>query len=204
MALLLRAVGTAVVVLTLLAGCESAAPVRAVADPAAAWRAHQAELARIEHWVAVGKVGVRSGDEAWSASMRWEQDGERFRVRLSGPFGQGLVQVEGRPGHVELRTSERDVETAAHADELVRMRTGLKVPVSILRYWLLGRAEPGLAIDDLVLDAGGRLQRLRQAGWVLEVERYGDPEPVALPTKLKVENGDVQARLVVSSWKIVS
>ena len=197
----------AFIALALLAGCETAplvSPTLTGPAAAAAWEMRQAELAKLARWTAVGRIGVRSEEESWSASIVWEQDGDSFRIRLSGPLGQGLVQVAGRPGHVELRTSAKEVHTAADVDDLLRIHTGFKVPISILRHWLLGRAGPASKVDQLVLDRAGRLQTLRQAGWKLEIERYGGPAALTLPTKLNVSNETISARMVVRQWRVES
>jgi outer membrane lipoprotein LolB len=194
--------GGVVLALLALVGCESVPPAREVPDPAAAWSARQVALAELARWTAVGRIGVRSQDDAWSASIRWEQDGERFRLHLSGPLGQGLVRVSGEPGRVELRTAAREVHTAVDADDLLWAHTGFRVPVSILRHWVIGRTDPGHPVDALVLDPAGRPQAMRQAGWLLEIEQYAGPETLALPTKLTVSNAQVQARLVVSEWQL--
>ena len=58
----------------------------------------------IERWRAIGKLAARTGDGdgdgggRWSGSLDWRQVREDFLLRLSGPFGQGALQVEGRPG----------------------------------------------------------------------------------------------------------
>ena len=190
--------------LAALFGCEVSAPIQRVSDPDAAWRLRQAALAELTHWTAVGRIGISTDEEAWSASIRWEQQGDTYQIRLSGPLGQGVMQVQGRPGRAELRTADRQVHVAEDADALLRARTGFKVPLSVLRYWILGTAGPGAGVDDLVVDGAGRLQQLRQAGWVLEVERYGGPEKLALPTKLEASTEGITARVVVTRWLVSS
>ncbi len=191
-------------VIVVLVGCEGSVPVQQVADPDSAWRTRQAALARLTHWTAVGRIGIRTPDDAWSASIRWNQQGDAYDIRLSGPLGQGVMQVRGGPDRVELRTADRKVHVARNVDQLLRARTGFKVPLSVLRYWIIGTAGPTTPVDALVLDPGGRLQQLRQAGWTLDVARYGGPEALTLPTKLEASTEGITARIVVSRWFISS
>lgn len=183
-----------------LFGCEVVPSDTSVADPREAWRKRQAALANLTHWSAIGRVGVRASNDSWTASLRWTQEGEHFRIRLSGPLGQGALRLQGRPGSVQLRTSDSKTYVATDIDELLAERTGFKVPVSLLRHWMLGRAGPRIGVESLVLDSKGRLQYLKQAGWVVEVQRYGGSARLPLPVKLKVKAKGVTAVLMINRW----
>ena len=132
--------------------------------------------------------------------MRWRQDQESYRIRLSGPLGQGLMELRGTPGLVEMRTSDDGVYRARTAEELMQTHAGWRVPLSGLRYWILGRPDPQARIVDLKLDPGGRLAELHQLGWHIRYERYGEFDGIALPTILTLENARLRAKLVLRRW----
>lgn len=184
----------------LLAACETTQEVVAVDDPERVWAAHQVRLAGISQWSAVGKLGVQSEQDSWSAGIQWHQDHDDYRIRLSGPLGQGLLELRGSPGSVEMRTSD-DVFRAHSAEELLETHAGWRVPLAGLRYWIQGRPDPQAPVDALELDAGGRLSQLQQLGWMIRIERYAEFDDVALPTKLTLENARARAKLVVRTWR---
>ncbi len=189
-----------IAVAALFAACETTPEVVPVDDPQRAWAEHQARLGAIEQWTAVGKLGVQSAEDSWSAGLNWRQGRDSYRLRLSGPLGQGLMELRGRPGLVEMHTSDRGVYRARTAEELMLAHAGWQVPLSGLRYWILGRPDPQAHIVDLTLDPGGRLAELRQLGWHIRYERYGDFDGLALPIKLTLENSRMRAKLVLRSW----
>lgn len=183
-----------------LAACETTEEVTAVDDPERAWAAHQAQLSGISQWSAAGKLGVQSEQDSWSAGIHWHQDHDDYQIRLSGPLGQGLLELRGSPGLVEMRTTE-DVFRARSAEALLEAHAGWRVPLAGLRFWILGRPDPRAPIDALELDAGGRLAQLQQLGWMIHIERYAEFDGIPLPTKLTLENARARAKLVVRTWR---
>ena len=172
-----------------------------VDDPQRSWAEHQEQLAAIDQWLALGKLGIQSAEESWTAGLSWRQDRDDFTIRLTGPLGQGLMELRGTAQAVELRTSDDDIYRAATAEELMQTHAGWQVPLSGLRHWILGRPDPAAGIVDLQLDPGGRLAELRQRGWHIRYERYGEFDGLALPTKLTLENARLRAKLAVRRWR---
>jgi len=150
---------------------------------------------------AVGKLGMQSAQESWTAGLTWRQDRDNYLLRLSGPLGQGLMELRGSPGLVEMRTSDDVVYRARTAEELMQTHAGWRVPLSGLRYWIIGLPDPQARVIDLELDPMGRLAELRQLGWHIRYQRYGEFDGVALPTRLTLENSQLRAKLVVRSWR---
>ena len=188
-------------VVTLLAACETTPELVPVDDPERVWTERQARLAAIEQWTAVGRLGIQSAQDSWTAGLTWRQDRDSFRLRLSGALGQGLMELRGSPGLVEMRTSDDSVYRARTAEELMQTHAGWRLPLSGVRYWILGRPDPQAPIVDLELDPGGRLAELRQLGWRLRYERYGEFDGIALPTRLTLDSPRLRAKLVVRSWR---
>lgn len=190
-----------VCVAALIAACETTPDVVPVDNPERVWAERQARLASIDHWSAVGKIGIQSTQDSWSAGLSWQQNGDSYRLRLSGPLGQGLMELRGSPGDVELRTSDDEVYRARTAEALMQAHAGWQVPLSGLRYWILGRPDPDAGIVDFALDPGGRLAELRQLGWHIRYERYAEFDGVVLPTRLTLENSRLRAKLAVRTWR---
>ena len=158
----------------------------------------------IGSWRAIGKLAARTDDKSrnWSASLDWRQANEEFLRRLSGPFGQGALQVKGRPGEVELTTASGERRIARTPETLFVQETGWDIPASSLRHWITGRARPGMPVQDWTLDAGGRLSSLAQQGWSIEYKYPGDPREHSLPDRITLHGEGVRVRIVVRDWRL--
>ena len=171
----------------------------------------------VERWRALGKLAARTtgdrngrGEGNWSGTLDWRQAGEDFRLRLSGPFGQGALQVEGRPGEVELTTARGERRSAPTPEALFARELGWYLPTSALRHWITARARPGVPVEDWRLDAAGRLSSLAQQGWRLdygyrEGPAGGPPEDArgtALPERITLRGKEAVVRIAIRDWRL--
>jgi outer membrane lipoprotein LolB len=193
----------------LLIGCESMPDLSKLlslpgVDPRAEWQAHLNWLESLNVWRTSGRVAVQVPDDGWSASLRWRQSDDDYRIHLSGPFGQGAVRIEGSASAVVLRTADGRERRAATPEKLIAAELNAEVPVSLLRFWILGRPAPAPApeVEELQLDEAGRLLRLAQAGWLITYQEYEAHDAGDLPKRLRIEHGQTAARFVLSSWRI--
>ena len=184
--------------LLLAAGCAGRAPLPTTASEAQ-WQQHRARVAALVAWQARGRVGMRAGDEGWSASFDWRQQDDRFRIRLSGPFGRGVLQLAGDGNLVVLEQADGPRRAARSAEQLLEDETGWQLPVSGLRYWLLGLPQPQRE-ERHRLDPQGRLAELEQDGWQIEFRRYQAVDGLDLPAKLALRNRTLDVKLVIQQW----
>ena len=97
--------------------------------------------------------------EGRAASSGCKPD-RRHRIRLSGPFGAGAYEINWMPG--EITVYSRGTEAALvlgpdAAERFLAEQVGWSFPVTSVRYWLLGLADPAAPAAEQV-DAGGRLR----------------------------------------------
>ncbi|WJW75947.1 lipoprotein insertase outer membrane protein LolB [Thiohalobacter sp. IOR34] len=174
----------------LLGGCSLSPPQPVSAWSPPAWPAWQLE----------GRIALTAGEQGWHAGLLWRQDRERYRLRLSGPFGQGALLLEGDAGGVVLREANGREQRASDAEALLYRTTGWELPLAGLRYWVRAQVQPGLPFE-LQRDAMGRPLRLRQGGWRIDYRRYrryGDGE---LPALIRLSTDGVSVRLVIDDWR---
>lgn len=188
----------------LLGACARTPPLVPVAHPQQVWQQREQRLARIHAWTAVGHAALRDRNQGWSFSLRWRQRDQAYHIDMHGPLGQGAVELAGSPGAVTMRTSKGEVWSAPDPATLMRERLGWSVPVSGLRYWILGRAEPGVAIADLALDVAGRPQHFVQSGWEVTYHGFTEVDGLALPTRVYLVNGPLSVRVAVTNWELPS
>ncbi len=194
-----RWAATAFALAALLAGC--AVPPASPPAGQGAWAIRQPALARLTVWQAVGRIGVVNGQDGWHASFQWAQQGSDYRIDLIGPLGQGRVVVQGDGREVSIQTQDGQYWTAPDPDALLEQTLGVRLPVNGLRYWVRGLPEPGPATV-LQTDAGGRLTRLEQNGWVIDYPAYRPAAPYELPARIVAQHQDLSVKLVIEQWTL--
>jgi outer membrane lipoprotein LolB len=184
----------------LLSGCTTA-PSRVVPpDPDIAWQRHHERIIRIDAWDLDGRMSIRTEEQGGRVGISWRQDQGRYDMRLSGQFGQGVVEISGSPRRVRLTLPNGEVVEERSAETLLRRQFGWEVPVGTLRYWVLGVPSPGTE-EVHELDELGRLARLEQAGWRIEFKDYTRVEELDLPRKLFLSGKGLEVRLVIDEWR---
>ncbi len=183
------------------------------------WQQRQQQLSNINDWHMKGRMIVVNGVEFWSLSVDWQQKGEQYIIFLSGPFGAGKVQLAGSANGVLLKNSDDQVFYAATPEELLLEHTGVAMPLSYLRFWILGLPHPRAIQNSEKLDGLGRLESLSVASlnpelqnplpWNINFIRYTSiDKKIAqsstsfdLPDKIFINQGDdIKVRVVVGEW----
>lgn len=183
-----------------LAGCSTAPERPPPTMPAEqAWALRQSSLKAVDRWVVNGRIAVRVDNESWHANILWSQAPERYAISVIAPLGGGTFQLEGDRSRVYLRTPDDGVFVADNPDALMLEVLGLQIPVSGMRYWVLGVPQPGTA-GDYDLDPWGRLKQLRQSAWQVDFLRYRNSGGRELPDKVFMKNERFEVRLVISEW----
>lgn len=179
------------------------------------WHTRQQQLLKVTDWHMQGRLVVVNGVELWSLSVDWQQRGEQYVIFLSGPFGAGKVQLVGSANGVLLKNSDDQIFYAETAEELLLEHTGVAMPLSYLRFWILGLQHPDSTNHNELFDQAGRLESLRfgldnQLAWNVAFKRYitistkKNNEPkisYELPDKIFINQGDdIKVRVVVGQW----
>lgn len=174
-------------------------------EPIDNWEQHRRTATQLESWQISGKLGLRLPDDNASARLRWRQEGEEFRIDLSGPLGQGRIVIRSDGRSVRLIQSGADPLEAASADELVWQATGWLFPASDLLYWVRGIAAPGEDYRIREYTPEGLLKTLEQDGWTIHFSRYQNSDQLAtdlpLPGQLVAEQQDTRLTLIIHQWK---
>ncbi|HEX2492649.1 MAG TPA: lipoprotein insertase outer membrane protein LolB [Steroidobacter sp.] len=183
------------VALTLASGCAGVA-VRPQPLPQ--------DLAQLDRWQAIGRIGVSGPEAGGSGSFEWSQRGERAQVQIRGPVGVGGVHLEfggdGPKPDLHLQTSDgQSLQSDAAWSEL-EARLGADVPAGQLRYWLLGLAAPGE--HRWLQSPDGEHATLEQGGWRIDYQRYSSEPGLRVPVRLRAVSGEARVRIVVDRWRL--
>ena len=182
----------------LLAGCAVTRQGILLPDMST-WEARNAVLSNVRDWEFIGRIAVKAGTEGFNGKFNWAQQEDGFDATVGGPLGIGTVRIEGDGRSVMLtdkdgaRTWLHDVETELY------FRYGWTIPVASLRYWALGIPDPSTPAET-ELDEEGRLVRLHQRDWVVEISRYREGGGQQMPRILSATNADTRVRMVIDQW----
>ena len=157
--------------------------------------------ATIKSWKFNGRISLTQGEQGWHAGLDWENDADHYHLQVTGPLGQGALQLTGDTGGVTLIDSDARRYTARDVDALLAQVTGWDLPVSGLHYWVRGLSAPDSAVQ-VTLDPQGRLQQLVQSGWVITYQRYQTIAGNDWPAKLSLVHDDLAVRLVIDQWQL--
>lgn len=183
-----------------LGGCAAPPPADHGAPPDR--EARQQQLEGIKEWQVKGRVAILNGAEAWHLNVIWRQQNDDYHIELWGPFGSGRVQLEGDAQGVRLVDPHQRTYYARDPESLLYEHTGVKMPVSGLRYWILGLTDPQQEQQQPRRDGRDRLASVQQGSWQIDFRRYTRLGQVAVPDRLRVDKDDLQVKLVVDDWQL--
>lgn len=191
--------------LVTLAACSS---LQTVSTPDAEQRAARTDrLQQLSDWTLDGRIAVKHQAGGGQGNLLWSQSDDTADIRLSGPLGVGASRILWMPDEVVFeRAGERLTERytgPAAAETFVRDQLGWQLPVSSIRFWVLGVPDPAFSYNEETA-ADGTLLVLQQRGWKMSYSAFAAVEDEVLPQKLVVENDAVRLRLVADSWELSS
>ena len=170
-------------------------------DSLAEWERRRRRLAGLAGFAFSARLALRSSRDAMNARIRWKQEGDEYRIRLGGLMGEAALELRGGADWVELRVRD-GVYHADSPESLLHEHTGWSFPLRGLRYWVLGIAAPGTALEALELDRRGRPAHLVQTGWRIAYRRYTSVQELTLPERIDLDRAGLEARVVVGGWTI--
>lgn len=157
-------------------------------------------LLEFSSWLLDGRIAVNVRGESWTAGLDWRHLPQSESLRLTGLLGQGAVDVYLAEGFMRITRADGVSEVSSRPDVLLQARLGFPVPLSALRYWVVGLPHPD-GRSEMEYDAEGRLTLIRQEGWEIAYERFMTVSGLVLPQKLKIQKGDVKLKLMVDQWR---
>ncbi|MEE9425336.1 MAG: lipoprotein insertase outer membrane protein LolB [Methylococcales bacterium] len=159
------------------------------------------DAAKITDWCMAGRSAAKYAESGWQAGVNWCQSGNRTTLELSGPMRLGTVLLSYHLGELWIRESTDHLSITHQPKRLLRERLGFSVPLSALKFWLIGVAEPG-EIDYLKRDNNGRMRLFRQYGWLIKYDNYSLVNGSQLPGKIKLTKDAVSLKIVVDEWQL--
>jgi outer membrane lipoprotein LolB len=153
------------------------------------------ELYRLEPWSLDGRIALTGTEDSWTADLAWAHQRDDEQIKLSGPLGQGAVRIHLAGDVVTVAQGDGKVESSNDPEGFINQRLGMFVPVTSLRYWVLGLPEPDLEFEET--DKG-----FRQSGWTIAFQAMQRVGQLLLPRKMSVANDRVKLKLIINQWTL--
>jgi outer membrane lipoprotein LolB len=144
---------------------------------------------------ASGKVNIRQTNQSDTAQFVWQSSRAQDQLTLSTPFGTTLAELvlsyQGEQVSSAVLNRGDSLTQADDPDALLYQLTGLALPVSGLRWWLLGQPMPNAPFE-----RDGTI--LLQAGWRITASDYREG---LRPYRIELSREDLTVRVIINEWK---
>jgi outer membrane lipoprotein LolB len=157
-------------------------------------------LSELDNWQINAKLGVRTTTDAQSMRILWQQQGEKYQLRLNGPLGFGTAFIVGDSDLAEIQKGGQLI--TASPQQLTKQLTGIPLPITALSWWVKGLVSPNhSAATDIRRAQTGLLENFQQAGWQISILSYSQTGPYWTPKKIAGRQGELSFKLVISDWQ---
>jgi outer membrane lipoprotein LolB len=186
-----------------LAGCRTRPPPAPVIGPGAdaPWPKQYAALSRLDSYGLNGRVGVAANGQGFSASLRYSQKQERADLALDGPMGVGGMRIGIQDRELTVTNSRGETLDGAAARGEIESRLGFELPLTELRWWLLGLPAPGSPSENRQASPDAPIDAFRQNGWHVSIESRAPGLGFSLPKRLTAEREGARLKLLVENWQ---
>ncbi|MGD7035376.1 lipoprotein insertase outer membrane protein LolB [Methylotuvimicrobium buryatense] len=181
--------GWLVLVLSVLTGC-SALPVK---DLAVYSESGRDGFYQLQEWSLDGRVSLTARSDSWAAAIEWRRADSDEMIRISGPFGQGAVNIHIADDYVDVDRGEGAVRYYDWSDEFITEQLGFYVPLRSLRYWVVGLTDPNESFENI---GNGFIQD----NWTIRYRKMQKTDRGVLPYKIDVSNPEVKLKLIIDQW----
>jgi outer membrane lipoprotein LolB len=166
------------------------------------WRQHQQEVRSLNQYQTRGAFAYLSDQQKVYARFFWQQTGQdRYRLLLLNPLGSTEMELIAQPGTAQITDNKGQKYTGTDAEEMIGKLTGMPIPITSLRQWILGL--PGDATD-YKLDDQYRLSQVNYSqngkNWKVVYGGYDSNSKPALPSSLELTEGSQRIKLKMDNW----
>lgn len=198
-------VGWFIVLLALLSGCQTIAPVNESKEtvnqekPSVLHAKHMAAIEKIQGFAIKGRIAVTSDQKNASARLAWEHSASKDNVDVYSPLGAKVANIIKTPEQVTF-TDNKQTLTAEDTETLTQDTLGFSLPLSGLSYWALGKPSNQSIANAITWDIDGKTKTLVQDGWNIEYNGYSNQDIYSLPKKVILNNDIITIKLIIDEW----
>ena len=194
--------------IALLSGCEKqgSGPFAPQTFVVQSPLARQAALAKIKYWRMSGSFSIRQENHhAEMASFTWWQSDRTYRIAILSVLDLYRVDIYRMNDIVKLWKNGTLSLTAHSPEELLEEAMGWSLPISDLRYWIIGMPAPQKHGTFFVkYDQYGHLSDLKQDGWTLHFDSYKrQVDAPDFPKRITLSRPGITVKIVVKQWLLM-
>ncbi len=161
------------------------------------------EVAKV--WSAKGRISIVNEQDNWYAKFNWDQQYDDFQISFTGPLGATELQISQVKKQTILETPSGKKQ-GNNLEQLIYQEVGWKFPVSSLKYWLQGKANPDM-LADIHYNDQKQIKEIIQAGWRIEYSKrmlikYPSGKQILLPKKIVAIGKNMKIKLIITQWQI--
>ncbi|MBI5006125.1 MAG: outer membrane lipoprotein LolB [Nitrosomonadales bacterium] len=146
-----------------------------------------------------GRVSVKQGGKREKAGVRWVHNNAGDEILLLAPLGQTVARIRRDENKATLEASGRGY-VAQDMESLMLQVLGWQLPLSGMRYWIVGLPAPE-GESSIELADSGQLSVLRQQDWEISYTRYASGALDALPLRLSLRREGMEVLLLIDEWE---
>jgi outer membrane lipoprotein LolB len=185
--------------ISLLFACVSPPPLPQIKSS----EQHQAQLAALQNWQIEGRLGFKSPEKKFSASLNWSQETDNYELKLSSVLGTSLLEMRGQSAHHQLEVDGKDYQDS-DPGQLIWRITGWQIPVAHFPKWIKGQISSN---DKLLTSPQGWVEQIQPqclacSAWLITYGNYqlldkdaGDQ--LWLPHKIVLKNSDTKNTIII-------
>ncbi|NQD36946.1 outer membrane lipoprotein LolB [Permianibacter sp. IMCC34836] len=180
--------------LLLLAGCAGkTGPTKSLSE-------QEAAVSALQSWQLDGRIGLKRGNEGFSAGLDWHEAPGDFRFELTGPLGETRARLTGSATEAILELPDHAPIASTDIESLLHDNFGWQLPVNRLRWWVRGLAGPDAIVRSR--DAEGRVKQLTADGWQVDYLAWQEVNGLWLPKRLEARNAELSLKLALYDWQL--
>lgn len=183
-----------------------------------------------DYWQASGKVSVlvdraiypNTENQQQTVRFDWRQLDQDFVIELSGSLGFGKASIIKTGNSVSVIRGGKTLNTASNPEQLLLKTTGLQLPISGMRYWIMGFPSDHFSEPDAKLHTRASLDCNTQIdsaqandanaencsiasftdqSWTIAVLDTHQLESHVLPQRLKAITTGIKLNVVINQWR---
>lgn len=156
-------------------------------------------------WRIQGKLGIQTDTDSGSVAIDWQQQHDRYNIRVNAPFGQGSAHITGDLQWMTIRQTGRQSAISAapgqRLQQFLQDTLGWPLPIDDLRYWVRGMPNHNKVVDRPVYSEQGLLIMFQQADWSISVNRHRLMGRWLLPRRINIRRDEVKLTLAIREWQ---
>lgn len=153
-------------------------------------------LQQKKRWSFEGRLALADEKDSMSGAVVWRHDGANEEIELVGPLAQGRVRISVVGGRVVVDDGDSRKVFYGSPDEVLAEEVGVNMPVSALKFWVLGINDPTQAFVE-------QPDGFYQGGWLV---RYSEMQVVnaeLVPKKMTAVKDKTRIKLIVDQWNLL-